>query len=91
MTVRIRFTNGECLEYADQGGGTSAYCYATGANGTLLVYERSGTGRPAREGQPLAVYSPSAWFSVSGAPWAGLQGTGSPGSYLLARCNVLPR
>jgi hypothetical protein len=90
MTVRVRFENGECLEYADQGGGTVVYCYATGANGTLLVYERSKVGPPLKEAQPLVVYGPSAWFSVSGAPCVSAGTPGARDAYLLGRCDLLP-
>jgi hypothetical protein len=64
MSVHIKYNGGGDFDYEDKEG--LAYRYAIGDNGTLSVYERQGDVLISKDAEPLAVYGPAAWFSVSG-------------------------
>ncbi|MFJ2183443.1 hypothetical protein ACIOJG_22760 [Streptomyces anulatus] len=65
MSVEIKFTGpvDPCL-YQDGEG--NEYRYEVNANGTLSIFEKEHGGHIGSKEQPIAVYGPAAWFSVTG-------------------------
>ncbi|MEV8353189.1 hypothetical protein ACFVTT_34020 [Streptomyces niveus] len=67
MSVLVKFIGGTPEEdgrYEDGEG--REYRYAPQENGALAIYEKeTGESIPPEE-QPIAIYGPAAWFSVSG-------------------------
>lgn len=53
-------------EYVYEDGEGYEYRYEVGENGALAVYEKSVSEGLPNNAQPIAVYGPSAWFSVRG-------------------------
>jgi hypothetical protein len=68
MSVDICFRS-ETLEpgrYEDGEG--REYRYTVNENGTLSIFMKEAGGTLTKDEPPLVVYSPAAWFSVTGDP-----------------------
>ncbi|MET7412511.1 hypothetical protein [Streptomyces rubiginosohelvolus] len=65
MSVEIKFT-GPVDPFHYQDGEGNEYRYEVNENGTLSIFEKERGGHIATKDQPIAVYGPAAWFSVTG-------------------------
>ncbi|GGJ82014.1 hypothetical protein GCM10011583_11930 [Streptomyces camponoticapitis] len=67
MSVEIKFTNREDDQRYEDGEGRE-YRYTAEGSGALSIYEKEDGETIGKEAVPIAVYGPTAWFSVTGDP-----------------------
>lgn len=71
MSVDVKFTQVAPNEAIENGGRYEdgegrEYRYVIGDSGVLLIFEKELDKRLTRDAEPIAVYGPHAWFSVTG-------------------------
>ncbi|MFH9413957.1 hypothetical protein [Streptomyces rochei] len=65
MSVQIKFV-GQEEPFTYEDGNGNEYRYQVEDSGALSVFEKEGGAYLKKGTDPIAVYGPSAWFSVSG-------------------------
>lgn len=73
MSVHVKFNVDLEQGVADgagryEDGEGREYRYATQDNGTLAIFEKETDGFLFGDSEPIVVFGPSAWFSVTGDP-----------------------
>ncbi|MGW0550555.1 hypothetical protein [Streptomyces altiplanensis] len=66
MSIQIRFISDQHDDYTYEDGEGREYRYVVADNGSLVIFEKEVGGHITRDADPIAVYGPAAWFSVSG-------------------------